>query len=133
MKMKRMTCLLLAALLLGLFAACTRDGGKEKENEEPASLEQVTQYGSDVQEAIDGLGEGGVYKIEGKEGTYLVFKGADRAYSGVTGQVDGDVMTVNFHSSDGTSELAVFEIKNAGQVDSILLLDNGQQVEVKAQ
>lgn len=130
MKLKNFFCLLLALLMLGLFAACTRDDGEKKGDDEPASLEQVTEYGSDVQEAVDGLSTGGVYVKEAKEGTYVIFKGDGRAYSGVTGQVDGQVMTINFHSADGTGELSVFEIKNAAKVDSIILLDNGQQIEV---
>ena len=63
----------------------------------------------------------------------MVFNGVDRAYSGMQGHLDEKTgtLTINVHSADGSSGISVYEVAGSGEVTSVVVLDNGQQVEVE--
>ena len=127
---------LLLALCFALLAGCTKDNAKPDEDNpgstgDPA-LTRTTEYGDALQKTIDKLTAGGVYLQAGEGDTqYLIFNGGNRVYSGITGQMDAKTktMTVSFHSTDGTGALEVYALTGSDKVDTILLLDNGAQVE----
>ena len=87
-----------------------------------------------AQATAQGITQQGIYWRQGEDGKrYVVFNGVDRAYSGMQGHLDEKTgtLTINVHSADGSSGISVYEVAGSGEVTSVVVLDNGQQVEVE--
>ena len=124
MKKAWLQCMMLAGMLL--LSACQ----KEETQKVTPALVQETQVSA--QEFTQGKTGSGVWKVEKDGVSYLLFYGENREYSGV--QTDYDektgTLTVNFHSADGAGEPLLYRLE--GQPETLILLDNGQQVELRS-
>ena len=124
MKKAWLQCMMLAGMLL--LSACQ----KEETQKVTPALAQETKVSA--QEFTAGKTGDGVWKVEKDGVSYLLFYGETREYSGV--QADSDettgTLTVNFHSADGAGDPLLYRLE--GQPDTLILLDNGQQVELQS-
>lgn len=124
MKKAWLQCMMLAGMLL--FSACQ----KEENQKVTPALVQETQVSA--QEFTQGKTGSGVWKVEKDGVSYLLFYGEKREYSGVQADYDEKTgtLTVNFHSADGAGEPLLYRLE--GQPETLILLDNGQQVELRS-
>ena len=124
MKKAWLQCMMLAGMLL--FSACQ----KEETQKVTPALAQETKVSA--QEFTAGKTGDGVWKVEKDGVSYLLFYGEKREYSGVQADYDEKTgtLTVNFHSADGAGEPLLYRLE--GQPETLILLDNGQQVELRS-
>ena len=124
MKKAWLQCMMLAGMLL--LSACQ----KEETQKVTPALAQETQVSA--QEFTQGKTGSGVWKVEKDGVSYLLFYGEKREYSGVQADYDEKTgtLTVNFHSADGAGEPLLYRLE--GQPETLILLDNGQQVELRS-
>ena len=124
MKKAWLQCMMLAGMLL--LSACQ----KEETQKVTPALAQETK--ASAQEFTQGKTGSGVWKVEKDGVSYLLFYGETREYSGVQADYDEKTgtLTVNFHSADGAGEPLLYRLE--GQPDTLILLDNGQQVELRS-
>ena len=124
MKKAWLQCMMLAGMLL--LSACQ----KEENQKVTPALVQETQVSA--QEFTQGKTGSGVWKVEKDGVSYLLFYGEKREYSGVQADYDEKTgtLTVNFHSADGAGEPLLYRLE--GQPETLILLDNGQQVELRS-
>ena len=124
MKKAWLQCMMLAGMLL--ISACQ----KEENQKVTPALVQETQVSA--QEFTQGKTGSGVWKVEKDGVPYLLFYGEKREYSGVQADYDEKTgtLTVNFHSADGAGEPLLYRLE--GQPETLILLDNGQQVELRS-
>ncbi|MBM6918094.1 hypothetical protein [Intestinimonas butyriciproducens] len=124
MKKAWLQCMMLAGMLL--ISACQ----KEETQKVTPALVQETQVSA--QEFTQGKTGSGVWKVEKDGVSYLLFYGEKREYSGVQADYDEKTgtLTVNFHSADGAGEPLLYRLE--GQPETLILLDNGQQVELQS-
>ena len=124
MKKAWLQCMMLAGMLL--LSACQ----KEENQKVTPALVQETQVSA--QEFAQGKTGSGVWKVEKDGVSYLLFYGEKREYSGVQADYDEKTgtLTVNFHSADGAGEPLLYRLE--GQPETLILLDNGQQVELQS-
>ena len=124
MKKAWLQCMMLAGMLL--LSACQ----KEETQKVTPALAQETKVSA--QEFTAGKNGDGVWKVEKDGVSYLLFYGEKREYSGVQADYDEKTgtLTVNFHSADGAGEPLLYRLE--GQPDTLILLDNGQQVELQS-
>ncbi len=124
MKKAWLQCMMLAGMLL--LSACQ----KEETQKVTPALVQETQVSA--QEFTAGKTGDGVWKVEKDGVSYLLFYGETREYSGVQADYDEKTgtLTVNFHSADGAGDPLLYRLE--GQPDTLILLDNGQQVELQS-
>ncbi len=124
MKKAWLQCMMLAGMLL--LSACQ----KEETQKVTPALAQETQVSA--QEFTQGKTGSGVWKVEKDGVSYLLFYGEKREYSGVQADYDEKTgtLTVNFHSADGAGDPLLYRLE--GQPDTLILLDNGQQVELRS-
>lgn len=124
MKKAWLQCMMLAGMLL--LSACQ----KEETQKVTPALAQETKVSA--QEFTAGKTGDGVWKVEKDGVSYLLFYGETREYSGVQADYDEKTgtLTVNFHSADGAGEPLLYRLE--GQPDTLILLDNGQQVELQS-
>ena len=124
MKKAWLQCMMLAGMLL--ISACQ----KEENQKVTPALVQETQVSA--QEFTQGKTGSGVWKVEKDGVSYLLFYGEKREYSGVQADYDEKTgtLTVNFHSTDGAGEPLLYRLE--GQPETLILLDNGQQVELRS-
>ena len=124
MKKAWLQCMMLAGMLL--LSACQ----KEETQKVTPALAQETKVSA--QEFTQGKTGSGVWKVEKDGVSYLLFYGEKREYSGVQADYDEKTgtLTVNFHSADGAGEPLLYRLE--GQPETLILLDNGQQVEMQS-
>ena len=124
MKKAWLQCMMLAGMLL--LSACQ----KEETQKVTPALAQETKVSA--QEFTAGKTGDGVWKVEKDGVSYLLFYGETREYSGVQADYDEKTgtLTVNFHSADGAGDPLLYRLE--GQPDTLILLDNGQQVELRS-
>ncbi len=124
MKKAWLQCMMLAGMLL--LSACQ----KEETQKVTPALAQETKVSA--QEFTAGKTGDGVWKVEKDGVSYLLFYGETREYSGVQADYDEKTgtLTVNFHSADGAGDPLLYRLE--GQPDTLILLDNGQQVELQS-
>ena len=124
MKKAWLQCMMLAGMLL--LSACQ----KEETQKVTPALVQETKVSA--QEFTAGKTGDGVWKVEKDGVSYLLFYGETREYSGVQADYDEKTgtLTVNFHSADGAGDPLLYRLE--GQPDTLILLDNGQQVELQS-
>ncbi len=124
MKKAWLQCMMLAGMLL--LSACQ----KEETQKVTPALAQETKVSA--QEFTAGKTGDGVWKVEKDGVSYLLFYGETREFSGVQADYDEKTgtLTVNFHSADGAGEPLLYRLE--GQPDTLILLDNGQQVELRS-
>lgn len=124
MKKAWLQCMMLAGMLL--LSACQ----KEETQKVTPALAQETKVSA--QEFTAGKTGDGVWKVEKDGVSYLLFYGETREFSGVQADYDEKTgtLTVNFHSADGAGEPLLYRLE--GQPDTLILLDNGQQVELQS-
>lgn len=124
MKKAWLQCMMLAGMLL--LSACQ----KEETQKVTPALAQETKVSA--QEFTAGKTGDGVWKVEKDGVSYLLFYGEKREYSGVQADYDEKTgtLTVNFHSADGAGDPLLYRLE--GQPDTLILLDNGQQVELRS-
>lgn len=124
MKKAWLQCMMLAGMLL--LSACQ----KEETQKVTPALAQETKVSA--QEFTAGKTGDGVWKVEKDGVSYLLFYGETREYSGVQADYDEKTgtLTVNFHSADGAGDPLIYRLE--GQPDTLILLDNGQQVELQS-
>ena len=124
MKKAWLQCMMLAGMLL--LSACQ----KEETQKVTPALAQETKVSA--QEFTAGKTGDGVWKVEKDGVSYLLFYGETREYSGVQADYDEKTgtLTVNFHSADGAGDPLLYRLE--GQPDTMILLDNGQQVELQS-
>ena len=124
MKKAWLQCMMLAGMLL--LSACQ----KEETQKVIPALAQETKVSA--QEFTAGKTGDGVWKVEKDGVSYLLFYGENREYSGVQADYDEKTgtLTVNFHSADGAGDPLLYRLE--GQPDTLILLDNGQQVELQS-
>ena len=124
MKKAWLQCMMLAGMLL--LSACQ----KEETQKVTPALAQETKVSA--QEFTAGKTGDGVWKVEKDGVSYLLFYGETREYSGVQSDYDEKTgtLTVNFHSADGAGDPLLYRLE--GQPDTLILLDNGQQVELQS-
>lgn len=124
MKKAWLQCMMLAGMLL--LSACQ----KEETQKVTPALAQETKVSA--QEFTQGKTGSGVWKVEKDGVSYLLFYGEKREYSGVQADYDEKTgtLTVNFHSADGAGDPLLYRLE--GQPDTLILLDNGQQVELRS-
>ena len=108
----------------------------KEEPQTPAGQESRLEPAEEAaaQATAQGITQQGIYWRQGEDGKrYVVFNGMDRAYSGMQGHLDEKTgtLTINVHSADGSSGISVYEVAGSGEVTSVVVLDNGQQVEVE--
>lgn len=124
MKKAWLQCMMLAGMLL--LSACQ----KEETQKVTPALAQETKVSA--QEFTAGKTGDGVWKVEKDGVSYLLFYGETREFSGVQADYDEKTgtLTVNFHSADGAGDPLLYRLE--GQPDAMILLDNGQQVELRS-
>lgn len=124
MKKAWLQCMMLAGMLL--LSACQ----KEETQKVTPALAQETKVSA--QEFTAGKTGDGVWKVEKDGVSYLLFYGETREFSGVQADYDEKTgtLTVNFHSADGAGDPLLYRLE--GQPDTLILLDNGQQVELRS-
>ena len=124
MKKAWLQCMMLAGMLL--LSACQ----KEETQKVTPALAQETQVSA--QEFTAGKTGDGVWKVEKDGVSYLLFYCETREFSGVQADYDEKTgtLTVNFHSADGAGDPLLYRLE--GQPDTLILLDNGQQVELQS-
>lgn len=124
MKKAWLQCMMLAGMLL--LSACQ----KEETQKGTPALAQETKVSA--QEFTAGKTGDGVWKVEKDGVSYLLFYGETREFSGVQADYDEKTgtLTVNFHSADGAGDPLLYRLE--GQPDTLILLDNGQQVELRS-
>lgn len=124
MKKAWLQCMMLAGMLL--LSACQ----KEETQKVTPALDQETKVSA--QEFTAGKTGDGVWKVEKDGVSYLLFYGETREFSGVQADYDEKTgtLTVNFHSADGAGDPLLYRLE--GQPDTLILLDNGQQVELQS-
>ncbi|RHO56189.1 hypothetical protein DW094_06065 [Ruminococcaceae bacterium AM07-15] len=124
MKKAWLQCMMLAGMLL--LSACQ----KEETQKVTPALAQETKVSA--QEFTAGKTGDGVWKVEKDGVSYLLFYGETREFSGVQADYDEKTgtLTVNFHSADGAGDPLLYRLE--GQPDTLILLDNGQQVELQS-
>ena len=124
MKKAWLQCMMLAGMLL--LSACQ----KEETQKVTPALAQETKVSA--QEFTAGKTGDGVWKVEKDGVSYLLFYGETREYSGVQADYDEKTgtLTVNFHSADGAGDPLLYRLE--GQPETLILLDNGQQVELRS-
>ena len=124
MKKAWLQCMMLAGMLL--LSACQ----KEEIQKVTPALAQETKVSA--QEFTAGKTGDGVWKVEKDGVSYLLFYGETREFSGVQADYDEKTgtLTVNFHSADGAGDPLLYRLE--GQPDTLILLDNGQQVEMQS-
>lgn len=124
MKKAWLQCMMLAGMLL--LSACQ----KEETQKVTPALAQETKVSA--QEFTQGKTGSGVWKVEKDGVSYLLFYGEKREYSGVQADYDEKTgtLTVNFHSADGAGDPLLYRLE--GQPETLILLDNGQQVEMQS-
>ena len=124
MKKAWLQCMMLAGMLL--LSACQ----KEETQKVTPALAQETKVSA--QEFTAGKTGDGVWKVEKDGVSYLIFYGETREFSGVQADYDEKTgtLTVNFHSADGAGDPLLYRLE--GQPDTLILLDNGQQVELQS-
>ena len=124
MKKAWLQCMMLAGMLL--LSACQ----KEETQKVTPALAQETKVSA--QEFTAGKTGDGVWKVEKDGVSYLLFYGETREFSGVQADYDEKTgtLTVNFHSADGAGDPLLYRLE--GQPETLILLDNGQQVELRS-
>ena len=124
MKKAWLQCMMLAGMLL--LSACQ----KEETQKMTPALAQETKVSA--QEFTAGKTGDGVWKVEKDGVSYLLFYGETREFSGVQADYNEKTgtLTVNFHSADGAGDPLLYRLE--GQPDTLILLDNGQQVELRS-
>ena len=124
MKKAWLQCMMLAGMLL--LSACQ----KEETQKVTPALAQETKVSA--QEFTAGKTGDGVWKVEKDGVSYLLFYGETREFSGVQADYDEKTgtLTVTFHSADGAGDPLLYRLE--GQPDTLILLDNGQQVELQS-
>ena len=124
MKKAWLQCMMLAGMLL--LSACQ----KEETQKVTPALAQETKVSA--QEFTAGKTGDGVWKVEKDGVSYLLFYGETREFSGVQADYDEKTgtLTVNFHSADGAGDPLLYRLE--GQPETLILLDNGQQVELQS-
>ena len=124
MKKAWLQCMMLAGMLL--LSACQKE---ETQKVTPALAQEIK---VSAQEFTAGKTGDGVWKVEKDGVSYLLFYGETREYSGVQADYDEKTgtLTVNFHAADGAGDPLLYRLE--GQPDTLILLDNGQQVELQS-
>ena len=124
MKKAWLQCMMLAGMLL--LSACQKE---EPQGQTPSLARETT---VSAREFTAGKTGNGVWRVEKDGRSYLLFYGESREYSEVQAGYDEKtgVLTVSFHSADGAGEPLLYRLE--GQPDALILLDNGQQAELRS-